>query len=244
MARALAPARARRNAKSEQDDAGSAVEDRSQRDRAYSEIRRRILENELPAGVQMLETEVADMLAMSRTPVREALIRLANEGLVEIRPRHGMRVKAVSPDDMREIYDVLTSLEATAAELAAARGLPPSELAALDKTLAEMDDALRREDLKAWAKADQRFHDLLVRGSGNKRLQDIVATVRDQAHRARMATLTLRPLPTESNDDHRAVVEAIRDRDPRAAFEAHQHHRRRSGTMLVELLKRLGLGAL
>ncbi|MCT8970977.1 GntR family transcriptional regulator [Microbaculum marinisediminis] len=242
MAQASSGTRGRRKSDAAAKDA--AAEDRSQRERAFGEIRRRILENELPAGVQMLETEVADMLGMSRTPVREALIRLAEEGLVEIRPRHGMRVRPVSPDDMREIYDVLTSLEATAASLAAARGLPPAELAALDRSVADMDKALKREDLKAWAKADERFHDLLVAGSGNKRLGDIVATMRDQAHRARMSTLMLRPLPTESNEDHRAVVEAIRDRDPEAAFAAHQHHRKRSGTMLVELLTRLGLGAL
>ena len=59
-----------------------------------------------------------------------------------------------------------------------------------------------------------------------------------------MATLKLRPLPTASNDDHRAVVEAIRRRDAEAAREVQYDHRRRSGRMLVELLKRLGLGAL
>jgi len=222
----------------------SITEDKSQRDRAYAEIRRRILENELPAGVQMLETEVADMLRMSRTPVREALIKLADEGLVEVRPRHGMQVKPVSADDMREIYDVLTSLESTAACLAAERGLSEAELAGLDNAVAEMDAALGRGDLKAWAQADQTFHDLLVTGSGNRRLQDIVAQLRDQAHRVRMATLTLRPLPTASNDDHRAVVAAIRDRDSATARQVHREHRKRSGTMLVELLRRLGLGAL
>ncbi len=223
---------------------GSANEDRSQRDRAFEEIRRRILENELPAGTQMLETEVAAMLAMSRTPVREALIQLANEGLVEIRPRHGMRVKALSPDDIAEIYDLLTCLEATAAELAATRGLSGAELAALDKTVVDMDKALERGDLREWAKVDQRFHDLLVVASGNKRLQDVVAAMRDQAHRVRMATLMLRPTPTDSNEDHQAVIKAIRDRDPEAARAIHHDHRKKSGAMLVELLTRMGLSAL
>lgn len=244
MTQAPTRERSRRTARRSPDGGRSSVDDRSQRDRAYAEIRRRILENELPAGVQMLETEVADMLSMSRTPVREALIRLAEENLVEVRPRHGMRVKSVSPDDMREIYDVLTSLEAMAAGLAAGHGLAAAELAALDRTVADMDAALERGDLRAWAQADQHFHDLIVLGSGNKRLQDIVGTVRDQAHRVRMATLILRPLPTASNDDHRAVVEAIRRRDAEAARKVQYDHRRRSGRMLVELLKRLGLGAL
>lgn len=220
------------------------LEEGSQRSRAYTEIRRRILENELRPGVQMLETEVADLLGMSRTPVREALIKLAEEGLVEVRPRHGMRVKPVSAEDMREIYDVLTSLEATAAALAARRLLSGEELAGLDAAVADMDEALESGDLKRWAEADQRFHDLLVLGSGNRRLQDIVSTIRDQAHRVRMATLNLRPKPIDSNDDHRAVVDAIRRGDPDAAWRAHHDHRRRSGRMLVELLTRLGVGGI
>lgn len=224
--------------------ANERIEEGSQRSRAYTEIRRRILANELPPGVQMLETEVADLLGMSRTPVREALIKLAEEGLVEVRPRHGMRVKPVSPEDMREIYDVLTSLEATAAALAARRALSGEELAGLEAAVAEMDEALDRGDLKRWAEADQRFHDLLVLGSGNRRLQDIVATLRDQAHRVRMTTLGLRPKPVDSNDDHRAVVEAIRRGDAEAAWRAHHDHRSRSGRMLVDLLTRLGVGGI
>jgi len=219
-------------------------EELSQRDRAYLEIRRRILENELPAGSQMLETEVADLLQMSRTPVREALIRLHEEGLIEVRPRHGMRVRTVSPDDMAEIYDLLTALEATAAELAARRGLSKAEIAMFETAADDMDTALEAGDLRAWALADQRFHDHLVAMSGNKRLETVVATMCDQAHRVRMATLTLRPVPTDSNDDHRALIAAIRQNDADTAREIHHAHRRKSGEAIVGLLERLGLSAL
>ena len=70
-------------------------------DRAYAEVKRRILDNEMPAGYQILEQELAEMLDMSRTPVREAMIRLAEEGMVEIRPRHGLRVLPLSASDMQ-----------------------------------------------------------------------------------------------------------------------------------------------
>ena len=91
----------------------------SSAERAYRALKDLILSNELPAGSQLLEQEAALRLGMSRTPVREAMIRLEQDGVVEIRPRHGMRVLPVSAADMREIYDVLTSLEATAAEMVA-----------------------------------------------------------------------------------------------------------------------------
>lgn len=177
------------------------------------------------------------MLDMSRTPVREALIRLAQEGMVEVRPRHGMRVLPISADDMQEIYEVLIALEAKAAELVAERGASEAELAALDQTLVDMEAALAVDDLESWLAADERFHMMLVELSGNRRLAAMVATVWGQAHRARTLTLRLRPKPTDSNLDHAAVVDAIRRRDADTARRTHREHRSQAGEMLVGLLR-------
>ena len=95
---------------------------------AYRKIRRLILDTEWAPGFQATEQEVATSLGMSRTPVREALMRLQQEGLVSVIPRHGMRVLPVSTSDMKEIYEILTSLESTAAELAAGRKLTDDQL--------------------------------------------------------------------------------------------------------------------
>lgn len=223
--------------------ASATLRDRrlSQTKRAYAEIKRRILDNELPPGTQALEQEVAELLGMSRTPVREALIRLVQEGMVEVRPRHGMRVLPLSIDDLREIYDILTGLEATAAETIARRGLSTAELAALEQALADMETALARDDLHGWAAGDARFHRLLVEFSRNRRLQAMVETVRDQSHRARMATLQLRPKPLASNAEHAVVVAAIRRRDAEAAYRLHREHRLRASQLLITLLQQHGL---
>ncbi len=213
-------------------------------EQAYQELRRRILDNEMPAGYQAVETELADLLGMSRTPVREAMIRLANEGLVEVRPRHGMRVLPVSADDMREIYEILTGLESTAAAAVAKRGLETEELNELTRAVADMDEALAQDDLTHWAEADERFHKLLVEYCGNKRLKDLVDKYWDQAHRVRMLTLKLRPKPTGSNDDHRATVDAIVQRDADMARETHRMHRVRSRETLVDILESHGLAQL
>ena len=213
----------------------------SQSERAYQDLKRRILDNEMPAGFQALEQELAEMLAMSRTPVREALIRLAEEGIVEVRPRHGMRVLPISVDDMREIYEILTGLEGIAAEVVAKRGLTKDQLAALHDAVNAMDTTLAEDDLLGWADADHRFHNLLVEYCGNERLRTWVNTCRDQVHRARMATLRLRPKPVDSNKDHAAVVDAIERQDAEAARRIHHQHRVRAGAMLVELLELHGI---
>ena len=189
--------------------------------RAYLEIKARILDNELMPGSSHLEQDLAQSLGMSRTPVREALIRLADERLVEIRPRHGVRVLPVSVEDMRDIYELLTELEALAARRAAELGLSAAEIAALEAAVAEMDGALARDDLEAWSSADTRFHDLLVAASHNKRLVAAVKLCLDQV---------------ASNDDHRAVVAAIRARDAAMAHRVHHEHRARAGKLLLELL--------
>ena len=86
-------------------------------------LKAKILDNELHAGQQMIEAEVSELLNMSRTPTREAMLRIANEGLIELKPRHGMRIKPISVIDMQEIYEILTGIEATAAALCAKKGL-------------------------------------------------------------------------------------------------------------------------
>jgi DNA-binding GntR family transcriptional regulator len=195
----------------------------------------------MPSGEVFTEEDLASMLKMSRTPAREAMLRLAKDGLVEVRPRHGMRIKPVSVADVREIYEVLTGLESTAAALAAQRQDQGDSIGRLREAIMEMNRALEHDDRRRWALADERFHTLLVEASGNSRIIELVQTFFDQSHRVRMLTLFLRPKPVNSNRDHEAVVKAIAAHDAGRARDIHYLHRQRSGQMLVELLVRHGL---
>jgi DNA-binding GntR family transcriptional regulator len=208
---------------------------------AYAAIRRRILDNVYPPGHRALEGDLADELAISRTPVREALIRLANEGLVEVIPRHGMRVLPVLPLDMREIYVVLTALESAAAELLAQRRPTEAELKPLVDATSDMTRALASDDLDAWAAADELFHQRLVELAGNRTLIDAVARLADRAHRARMFTLRLRPKPTHSTQEHTALLERIRAGDAAGAVEVNRAHRQRAGGELLAIFERYRL---
>lgn len=213
-------------------------------DAAYDQVRRRILDNVWPPGHRALEQEVALTLGMSRTPVREALLRLQNEGLVEVIPRHGVRVLAVSPADMREIYQILTALECMAAELLASRKPSARELAPLVNATKAMDKALKDDDLDAWAAADERFHAHLVDLAGNRQLQATVLNYWDRAHRARMFTLRLRPKPTNSTKEHMQMVERLRAGDPEGAARVTRAHRERASRELVTIFERFKLAHL
>jgi DNA-binding GntR family transcriptional regulator len=209
----------------------------------YLKLKQRILDNGYPPGAQILESEIASEFEASRTPVREAFVQLQRDGLLEIVPRHGVRISALSPGDMREIYEILMSLEPTAVELLAARQPGREELASLLQACDAMEAALSgvTPDLVAWADADELFHMRLAQLCGNKRLASMIMTVWDQAHRARMFTLSLRPLPKESTAEHRTVVEAILAGDSERARNLYFAHRKRGGAELTSIIERHGI---
>ncbi len=233
--RAEPPRRTPRGAAAADGPRGSRVEE------AYVAVRQRILDNVYAPGHQALEGDLAAELGISRTPVREALIRLANEGLVEVVPRHGMRVLPVSPTDMREIYVVLTALESCAAETLALRRPADAELQPLVEATRLMTRALKADDLDAWAAADERFHQGLVELTGNRTLIDAVARLGDRVHRARMFTLRLRPKPVTSTQEHLALLERIRAGDARGTVEVNRAHRERASRELLAIFERYRL---
>ena len=205
---------------------------------AMEQIRQLIFDGELAAGSDHLESELAARLGMSRTPVREAHLLLAQQGLLEVRPRKGVRIATLSLKDMEEIYAVLTELESLAAEEAAEKNYSEDALGALKQSIEAMETALEQQDREAWAVADNAFHEELVRLGGNSRVETIVAMMANQVRRARAMTLFIRPLPVKSNEDHRAVYDAIRLGNPALARERHRNHRRDAREVLIELLKK------
>ena len=208
---------------------------------AYHAIRRRILDNEYSQGHQALEQELAAELGMSRTPIREALVRLEHENLVQLIPRHGMRVVPLSVTDLRDMYEVLTALELTAVERLARSRSAARDFHAIDAALDAMDAALRKRDRHAWIAADERFHRTLLELCGNARLKALADMLWDQSHRARVTTVRLRPDLQPSNEEHRAVVEAIRQGDWKAARARHLKHRLRTSREIVDLLEQYRL---
>ncbi len=204
-------------------------------DRVYLEIQNRILYNIWETGHQVLEQELAAELGVSRTPVREALIRLQRDGLVKVIPRHGMRVQPISAVDVQEIYEILTSLEALAVELAAARKPNAKELKALERAARSMKAAHDASDLKAWAKADEEFHGHLVALSGNRILNEILNDFWGRAQRARITMLNLRKSSEESAREHAKLVESIRQGDSVGARETLEAHRKRGAANFKKL---------
>ena len=213
----------------------------SLKEKAYIYLREEILENRLPPGAQLTEKELSEKMEMSRTPLREAMIKLQNENLVEIIRHKGMRILPLSPEDMREIYTVLTCVESEAAALVASQKLSSKELQPLKKATLDMENAIEADDLDAWAEADGRYHKELLGLCPNKRLVNIALNYQDQAYRVRRFTLRLRKIPIQSTQEHKDQVAAIQTGDAVKLREMFRKHRERAAEELVAILRQFKL---
>ncbi len=204
------------------------------REAVYRHLKDLLLSGRFAPGERLSEPLLAQDLGVSRTPVREALMRLAEEGLVELVPGKGARVKAFTPEEVEEVYGVRALLEGEAAREAALR-VTPWELAELSRMLRAIDEA-PREDYPEQMRRDLEFHRALVRLSGNRTLyrlyEDLLATL----------ALARSALPTLSQDEatrreHRAILEALSRRDPEGARRAVEAHVYRFRDLVVRRLK-------
>lgn len=210
---------------------------------AYEALKQAICDGVFPPGHQGSEQEMAQHLGMSRTPVHQAIIRLQNEGMVELRPKRGVVISALSASDMKEVYDVMIAVEGMAAMLVAE--LPPAmreeACRRLDELNGEVAHVTEADDLYGWADSDAEFHAAMVHAAGNSRLERISKLTIDQSFRARRLTLHLRPRPVHSFEEHRLVVEAIRAGMPESARDMAQIHKIRARDLIVDLLKRYNM---
>ena len=219
--------------------AGESQDDRLTQ-RVYVAVRGAIRNLGLHPGQTVLEREVADALGLSRTPVREALVRLEADHLVRLIPRRGFAVLPVDAEDMRRIYEVVEGLEGMAVLLAAERH-SAEDLEQLDESIRRQEEALDVDDLVAWTRADEVFHEQLLDASGNTHLHRLLDPYTDHLHRVRLYTVRRRPRPAKSTAEHRAVLGIIRLGNGRAARELHQSHWQRVREEIVGILHTMDL---
>jgi DNA-binding GntR family transcriptional regulator len=219
--------------------AGGGGDDR-QPQRVYAAVRGAIRNLRLRPGQTVLEREVASALGLSRTPVREALVRLEADHLVRLIPRRGFAVLPVDAADMRRIYEVVEGMEGMAVLLAAER-CRPEDVSRLEESVRRQEAALDADDLVAWTEADEAFHQHLLDASGNPHLHRLLDPYGDHLHRVRLYTIRRRPKPSRSTAEHRTVAEIIRMGNGRAARELHQSHWRRVREEIVGILQAMGL---
>jgi DNA-binding GntR family transcriptional regulator len=202
--------------------------------RVHDHLRDEIISGSLTPGTELHELALAGSFGVSRGPIREALGRLATEGLVTIRPRRGAVVRALSSEEFIEAYQVREALEMMAVRLAVPK-LTDEDLDVMERLVEEMAELAESGDVQAFFAANSAFHQRFFEASGNGMLAGFYRQLRGQIDRHRLRSLELRGELARSVAEHRAILSAAGAGDvERAVGLASEHIRVPHMRLLVE----------
>lgn len=199
---------------------------------AYQELKRIILDRQIPPGGKLNEGDLAQALGISRTPIREAINRLEKEGLVKIVPQKGAYVVQFTEADIYELFLIRENLEGLAAYLAATR-ISEKDLAKLEPAVEGFSEPFDEKEIRRYAREDFKFHQAVVQLSGAQRLIGLISTLHDYIRIFRLTTVGVSGRMKSSLDEHRELLEAFRLRNPEEAEQRMRQHIRhvRDGVM-------------
>jgi len=195
----------------------------SLKDKAYNAIKSAILSLKLKPGDPLVESDLAQQLGISKTPVRDALLELEREGFVIKISFKGAYVSEVTLKDICEVFQLRAVLEGLAARLAAPL-FSAEELEEAEKIIAAAEAALAEGDIMLCSEHGRRFHNLIINKADNQRLQPIIRNLDEHLQRFRLLSDQINGRLNKSLKQHRKVLEALRGKDPIAAEEAMRGH--------------------
>lgn len=196
------------------DPAASAAE------RAYERTKQAIIRGDLAAGTMTSELLVCQQLGISRTPVHEAFLRLAAEGLLSLQARKGAVILPMSPSEARDVLEMREAVEAGAAARVIAEGCPPALVPALRELIAVQERTMSDGDTDAFVEADDAFHTAIITASRNSVAAHFTRFLRDRQQRLRHQMFRVRPEQFAAVlDQHRRLADAL-DAADAAAYRA------------------------
>ncbi|HGM5490407.1 TPA: GntR family transcriptional regulator [Serratia fonticola] len=190
---------------------------------AYRRFKQALVTLSYKPGEYLNTAQVMSELDMGRTPINQAIHRLANEGLLQVIPRKGVMVSPLSIDDALELIDVRLANEMLCMRLASARITPP-QVAALNALNQQIEAASQDRDRVRMMTLDHQFHQELAQIAGNNMLTDILSVLHARAQRFWASTLSREGHMQEVIDEHRAIISALAAQDSDAAASAAQAH--------------------
>ncbi|MBQ1310829.1 MAG: GntR family transcriptional regulator [Blautia sp.] len=188
------------------------------RDVVFNTLRQAILKGELKSGERLMEMELAQRLGVSRTPIREAMRKLELEGLVVMIPRKGAHVAGITEKDLSDVLEVRITLESMAVEKAC-RNMDEEQIGRLNLASRNFAHTIQEGDVTKLAEADEAFHEVIYQASGNAKLIQVLANMREQMYRYRLEYLKDEEAREQLLAEHQELVSAIRERDERKAKE-------------------------
>src|SRR5580692_947232 len=218
-------------------DAVSDREDQSLHDEILTRLRDHIVEGNIPDGGRIPERQLCEMLGISRTPLREALKVLAAEGLIELLPNRGARVRQLSERDLDELFDVMGGLEALAGRLAC-ENISEAEIAEIERLHYEMYGFYLHRDMHGYFRVNQMIHQRIVEAAGNAVLLGAYSSFAGRIRRVRYSANFARQRERwgEAMREHEAILDALRRRAGSELSDILFEHLRNKGAAAIAYL--------
>jgi len=197
------------------------------RKRIYEHLREQLLNGEIAPPEHLIEAKIAKELGTSRTPVREALHSLELEGLIESIPRVGYVVKAISEEEVEEICEMRMAIEGVAVRWAMEKAYQKL-VEELKKNISISDAKVSKGDAKAFIDLDARFHEIISKFSGSKRLLELAQTLRRHMLRYRIQSIYSVDNVLRAINGHKGILRAIEKRNFEEVNQAIRHHMEQS----------------
>jgi DNA-binding GntR family transcriptional regulator len=212
----------------------SMPERRSLGQDVYEKLKQAIVNGDLPPDSRLIESRMANVLGISRTPVREAIHKLEREGLLRHNPSGGFFIVGLTRSDIKETFGIRSVLESYAARLAATHHKGEEELDPLDQKIQEYQLHLDQGNLKTLLRINTEFHDLLYALSRSPKLIKMISDLQDQIYRFRQVLLKTEENARMSNEDHKLMIEFIKRRDAKAVEKLVRAHILRGQAIVLQ----------
>ena len=212
---------------------------KSREEEVYLKLEEEILGGKLERGEALTEMSLSARLGVSRTPVRAALHRLAEEGLVEISPNRGAVVVGVTVDDLIDTYKIRVRLEGLASAMAASR-MTDEEKAELRESVELSEYYVAKGNTEKLKELDTEFHNIIYRASGNRMLSRILSELHRNIKTYRKLSMTVPGRVERTAEEHREILNAILEGDAERADALTRMHVERAMENMVEAMKNKG----
>ena len=209
------------------------------RDVVFNTLREAILRGDLKPGERLMEIQLASQLGVSRTPIREAIRMLEQEGLAVTMPRKGAEVAKMTLKGMEDVLEIRAALDELASQLACER-MTEEQLARLEDKKVIFEKSLKTGNVKAIAEADVNFHDVIYEATGNPKLVNMLNNLREQIYRYRIEYLKNADNYPILIKEHEAIYQSICNRNQDEAKEAIAIHVENQAIAVKEVIVKQG----
>lgn len=209
------------------------------RDVVFNTLREAILKGELKPGERLMELQLASKLGVSRTPIREAIRMLEQEGLAVTIPRKGAEVAKMTEKDMEDVLQVRDALDELAASIACEQ-ITAEELEELKRTMREFEESTKTGDVKRIAEVDVKFHDIIYKATRNPKLENILNNLREQMYRYRVEYLKDEKNFPVLIKEHSEIVDGLAKKDKEKVITAMHKHVENQANAVKEVIREQG----